>query len=229
MQVFRSRQRRNQAIMTAAVLLAVSGALFVRFRGRLDPALLDPQYLAQVLGPYGPAGIIAGQIAQVLIMPIPPVTAVVSGILYGPWLGTLYSLIGVSIGSIIGLVLARRYGRPFVEAMVSDELMDRFDEFTEKTGYLPIIIVYVLPGFPDDVIVLLVGLTTLDLRWLALIASIGRIPGLLLLTTTGYSIGSTRPVLFVVAATVTGLVSYLSVRYSDSIEERVRETLPAES
>lgn len=225
MQVFRSRARRNQAIIGTAALVALTVAGVVLFGDRLDPALLDPDRLATVLGPYGPAGIIIGQIVQVLVMPIPPVTAVVSGTLYGLWLGTLYSFIGVSIGTLLGLFLSRRYGRPFVEALVSEELMDRFDGFTEKTGYLPVILVFVLPGFPDDVLVLLVGLSTLDWKRLAIIATITRIPGLLLLTTTGYSLGKARPALFVAMAGLTLLISYWSVRNADNIEERVRGML----
>lgn len=225
MRVFRSEARRNQAIIGTVALAAMTVAAAVLFGDRLDPALLDPDHLATVLGPYGPVGIIAGQIVQVLVMPVPPVTAVVSGILYGPWFGTLYSFIGVSIGSLLGLGLSRRYGRPVVEALVTDELMDRFDGFTEKTGYLPIILVFTLPGFPDDVLVLLVGLTTLDWKRLAVITTVTRIPGLLLLTTTGHSIGQARPALFVAAAGLTLLVCYWSVRYTDSIEDSVRGVL----
>ncbi|EHK01835.1 hypothetical protein HRED_06807, partial [Candidatus Haloredivivus sp. G17] len=37
-----------------------------------------------------------GQIGQVILAPIPPVTAIASGTLYGPFIGAFISLIGVA-------------------------------------------------------------------------------------------------------------------------------------
>ena len=180
---------------------------------------LRPERVVEILGPYGPAGIIAGQIAQVILAPIPPVTAIASGTLYGPFLGAFISLIGATIGSVLAIYLSDRYGRPLVERFVSDENMNKFDELTQKTGYLPFIILFVLPGFPDDALCFIAGLTNLNWKKLAFIASIGRLPGILMLTTTGYSIAEANTLLFVVATVSVIVVSTLSVSYRKEIEE----------
>ena len=180
---------------------------------------LRPERVVEILGPYGPAGIIAGQIAQVILAPIPPVTAIASGTLYGPFLGAFISLIGATIGSVLAIYLSDRYGRPLVERFVSDENMEKFDELTQKTGYLPFIILFVLPGFPDDALCFIAGLTNLNWKKLAFIASIGRLPGILMLTTTGYSIAEANTLLFVVATVSVIVVSTLSVSYRKEIEE----------
>lgn len=179
---------------------------------------LDPEVLASVIGPYGPLGVIAGQILQVILAPIPPVTAVASGLLYGPVLGAFYSIIGASIGSVLGIFLSRRYGRPVVEKFVSESVMEKFDSYTERTGYLPFIILFVLPGFPDDALCFIAGLTKLDWKALAFIGSIGRLPGILMLTTTGHSIAEANILLFALSASAVGLISVLSVKYRKEIE-----------
>ena len=184
---------------------------------------LRPEKVAEILGPYGPAGIIAGQIAQVILAPIPPVTAIAAGTLYGPFLGAFISLIGATIGSVLAIYLSDRYGRPLVERFVSDENMNKFDELTQKTGYLPFIILFVLPGFPDDALCFIAGLTNLNWKKLAFIASIGRLPGILMLTTTGYSIAEANTLLFVVATVSVIVISTISVRYRKEIENIASE------
>ncbi|MFO7793802.1 MAG: VTT domain-containing protein [Candidatus Nanohaloarchaea archaeon] len=189
--------------------------------------LLSPEKVAEILGPYGPAGIIAGQIGQVILAPIPPVTAVASGTLYGPFLGAFYSIIGATIGTVIAIYVSDRYGRPLVERFVSEENMNKFDELTKKTGYLPFIILFVLPGFPDDALCFIVGLTNLDWKKLAFIASIGRLPGILMLTTTGHSIAEANTLLFIVASASVLVVSTLSVSYRKQIEAITSQRLKA--
>ena len=203
-------------------LALISGYFLLDIDFGIFAELLRPEQVAEILGPYGPLGIITGQILQVLFAPIPPVTAIASGLLYGPYLGAFISIIGASIGSIIAIYLSDRYGRPLVERFISSENMEKFDEYTQKTGYLPFILLFVLPGFPDDALCFIAGLTNLNWKKLAFIASIGRLPGILMLTTTGYSVGESNQALFIGTSIAVILVSTLSVRYRNEIEERVR-------
>lgn len=207
---------KTQKYLSGGLLLAVIYLLStLNFS---DLSIFRPERVASILGPYGPLGVILGQIAQVLIAPIPPVTAIASGLLYGPFKGAVISLIGASIGSIIAIYLSNRYGRPLVERFVSEQKMEKFDEFTHKSGYTPFIILFVLPGFPDDVLCFIGGLTNLDWKTMAFIASIGRLPGILMLTTTGHSIGQADAVLFIVSALSVAVISILSVHYRKRIE-----------
>jgi uncharacterized membrane protein YdjX (TVP38/TMEM64 family) len=52
------------------------------------------------LGIWGPVAIILLEMVQALLAPIPgQAIEAVSGYLYGPWLGTLFPMIGMAIGS----------------------------------------------------------------------------------------------------------------------------------
>ncbi len=66
-------------------------------------------------GPWGPAATILLNIAQVILAPIPgQAVGLVNGYLYGVWWGTLYSLIGVEMGTALAMWLARRFVCPFL-------------------------------------------------------------------------------------------------------------------
>ena len=182
--------------------------------------IVRPDEVVEILGPYGPLGIISGQILQVIFAPIPPVTAVASGTLYGPFTGAFISIIGASIGTVLAVYFSNRYGRPLVERVVSNEHMNRFDDLIEKSGYLPFIILFVFPGFPDDALCFIAGLTKLDWKKLAFIGSIGRLPGILMLTTTGHSIAESSRIIFIITGLSIITISFLSVRYREELETK---------
>lgn len=212
------REREDEIVLSAALIAILSILTVLRTYLDFLSILFSPEKLAELLGPYGPAGIVAGQFVQVLIAPIPPVTPVASGLLYGPWYGMILSVIGAALGSILAIILSRKYGRPLVERFVRDSVMERFDSFTEKTGYTPFLVLFIFPGFPDDALCFIAGLTKLDWKNLAIIASLGRIPGILMLTTTGYSIAEANLILFIIAFSSVAAISILSVKHRKNLE-----------
>lgn len=140
-------------------------------------------------GVFGPLVLIALQIAQVIIAPIPgPVVGAAAGYAFGVFWGTVWGFIGLTIGSTLAIVLAKLYGRPFVEDVIADETLDKFDYLADEHGFLPFFLLFLLPGFPDDAICFIAGLTDIDTKKLILMASFGRIPGLVSLTVFGNSL-----------------------------------------
>ena len=72
------------------------------------------------------------QILQVVAAPIPgEVTGLIGGYLYGPSIGTIYSTIGLTIGSWMAFVLARFFGLPLVEKAVKPSIIEKYDYFLE--------------------------------------------------------------------------------------------------
>ena len=121
------------------------------------------------------------QFLQIVVAFIPgEVVQLAAGLMYGPWLGALFILIGCVISSAVIYQLVHKLGAPFVQGMVSTEHLERFKEF-EKTGKLDIIVfvLFLIPGMPKDVFTYIVPLTDMPMgRFLAL-TNIGRIPGVL--------------------------------------------------
>jgi len=132
----------------------------------------------QSWGKWAPLVTITLHILQVLTAPIPG-TAIdaVNGLLFGPWLGTLYSMIGLLIGSVIVMLLTRKFGRPLMERFVDQSSIERIDHMVERRGSLVIFLIFLLPFLPDDAVCFLAGLTSIPILELMLLALIGRLPG----------------------------------------------------
>lgn len=169
------------------------------------------------LGVLAPVGMVFLEWLQVVIAPLPPVTMVASGYTFGMLQGSIYSFIGMSLGSITAILLGRRFGRPLVERVVSDDHLEKFHHLTEKHGLIVFTVIFLAPGFPDDVVCYLAGLTNLDLKKLALSASLGRIPTVLMLVLTGNSIAVADTGLMVATLGVFTGASFLSVKNEKKI------------
>ena len=127
--------------------------------------------------------------------PIPgQVTGFVGGFLFGPVLGAVYA----TIGCTLVFMLARRLGRPFVERFVKPRTLYRFDYFTESGGPLVLLLIFLVPIFPDDLICYIAGLIRIPIHRLVLVAFVGRIPGYAIFSLTGSGAAESNLTLVVV-------------------------------
>lgn len=189
--IFESRQKEKKLLKWTLIL----GIFFIVGYFLTQPyhyLMYDVEAMRDFINSFGvlaPVVLILMQISQVLVAPIPgPVVGAAAGYAFGVFWGTIYGFIGLAIGSTIAILLAKRYGRPFVEDILADETMDKFDYLADEHGFLPFFLLFLLPGFPDDAICFIAGLTELDTKKLLLFASFGRLPGLLSLTVFGNSL-----------------------------------------
>lgn len=126
------------------------------------------------------------QIVQVVAAPIPgEVTGFVGGILFGPWWGVVYSTIGLTIGSWIAFMLARWLGRPIVERIASRETIERYDYVMKHKGLLLAFLMFLIPGFPKDILCYILGLGHMQQRDFLIVSAAGRLLGTVLLTVGG--------------------------------------------
>jgi len=184
----------------AAVLLAMGRghglALFVQRR--------HLQALIARLGPLGPLALISLQAAQVIVAPIPgQALGLVSGYLYGTWLGAFYSMVGLTLGTALAAWLVRRWGRPVVERLLAPETLARVDRFSERLGLPLLFLVFVVPFLPDDALVLISGLTDMPLPGIVIVSFLGRLPGVVVSAWIGSSAARFSPFYWGVAIAAT--------------------------
>jgi len=157
----------------------------------------DVQEWIASYGATAPLVYIAVQIFQVVIFIVPgEVIQITGGYLFGITAGTIYSLIGITIGSGIDFYLARLLGRAFVEGVFGDKQVARFDTFTSargpQTGFF---LLFVIPGIPKDVLVYVAGISRIRFSYFLIVTMAGRLPGILGSAIIGDSVAGGRWVL----------------------------------
>lgn len=223
--VFRSRAHRRRALLAVAALVgtvaAVTGALWW-----VEPRLFDPGWVRARIaaaGPAAPAVFVLLQAAQVVLAPVPgQVLAGIGGYLFGSLLGTIYSMLGVTLGSTVVFAASRRYGRPFVARVLTEETLNRVDGFVDRYGSVGLFVAFVLPTFPDDALCTAVGLTELRYWRFLLLLLVGRTPTFLAAAFAGTSLagGDLERALAVMAGLLT--VSVLVYRFRSELSDRLR-------
>lgn len=159
------------------------------------------------LGIFGPLLYIILQAVQIVVAPIPgQVVGSVGGFLFGGW-GILWTSIGSLIGYYIVLKIARRFGRPLVEKIFKKSAVDKFDFILNGQGTaMMLFAIFLLPGFPDDLVCYLAGLTKLSIKKLMLIIFLGRIPTIVLTNYFGAGIGGDNLAMLAGIAVITVMV-----------------------
>lgn len=232
MKIFASREDRRRALLFLALVTVVFVALYVLTR-RYAPFLFDTEELREWLSGFGilaPLVFMGLQALQVVVAPIPgQVVALASGYLFGSVAGTVYSLVGVLVGSAVAFQLAKRYGRAFVEDVLHEDVVARFDGFVERVGLPGLFALVIIPGLPDDAICFLSGLTTWRLRTFLAVIAIGRLPAYVLTVYAGGELAAGRVVqgaLLLVGLVVLSVGGYYRQATIRDVIQRLEARLP---
>jgi uncharacterized membrane protein YdjX (TVP38/TMEM64 family) len=175
------------------------------------------------LGPLSFIGFIALQALQVVAAPIPgEVTGVIGGFLYGPLLGLLLSTIGLTFGSWVNFSLSKTFGRPFVDRFVSKATMEKYDYLLHHKGAFLVFVLFLIPGFPKDILCYILGLGHLTTREFLVISTVGRFGGTVLLTLGGTYLRHQQYYRFSFLVGIAIVVIFLSLVYKEKMERLFR-------
>ena len=164
------------------------------------------------------------QVLQVILAPFPgEATGFVGGYLFGAWWGLIYSSIGLTVGSIINFGIGRFLGKRYVRKLIRPARLARFDQLLRRQGALVVFLLFVFPGFPKDYLCLFLGVSKLPARVFITIATIGRIPGTLMLSLQGASVFEQNYTLFVVILGAFTLLAFGGYRYREAFYQWVEK------
>ena len=135
----------KQKIRLTCALVFIFGAALVAFNyekifpwvGFFFQVLADKEKTTEIIESFGyfaPLAFIGAQVFQVVFAPIPgEATGFLGGYLFGVLPGFLYSTAGLTAGSYLAFQLARLLEVSFVEAIVSKEVLKKFDFAARRT------------------------------------------------------------------------------------------------
>jgi uncharacterized membrane protein YdjX (TVP38/TMEM64 family) len=180
------RPKRPQ-IAARVVLLAVFLGLIIFASVKLTPSVTRlirrPEDFKVFIDSYGPVSAlvyILAQALQVVVFVIPgEIVQVAGGYIFGTGLGTLYSVAGILLGTVIGFLAARLLGYSLVKAVVSPKKLEEFDFLINNPkSEIAMFVLFLVPGIPKDSLVYISGLTPIKPLRFFLISMIARFPGL---------------------------------------------------
>src|SRR5712692_410598 len=178
------------ALLAIVVWLVVTDAPSIRFTVRL---YRDKYFLRDTVAAWGwaaPVVFIAIQAIQVIISPIPgEVTGPVGGALFGTLWGVIYSTIGLTVGTLACFWVGRKWGEPLVRPWLSDHNWNRLSFVIEAEGAILCFILYLIPGFPKDIVSYLFGISPMPFWLFAVVSTLGRIPGTWISSYFGANVG----------------------------------------
>ena len=126
------------------------------------------------------------QFLQVVILPIPSAVTVAAGAaLFGPLKGSLLSLLGILIGSLVAFLVGRYAGQRVVSWLVGKETLEKWLKKIKGKDKLLLTAMFLLPVFPDDVLCFIAGISTMSIWYFLVVILISRV---LAIFTTSYTV-----------------------------------------
>ncbi len=223
----KSKSRIALYIVLIALFLGAMAYFTIKFGPQLTKLMRDPGSLSDRLGSYGWKGVlvfIGIQILQVLVAAIPgEVIQIAGGYIYGTWFGTLYSITGILIGSVLVFFIARLLGYPLVKMLVSPEHLKKFnfminDDKSEAAMFL----LFLIPGIPKDMLTYIAGITPVKPLHFFIIITIARLPALFASSVIGSSTEKGNYVTVIILS-VAALVLFLTGLFlKDRIIDKIK-------
>lgn len=181
---------RNNVVLAAVVSACLLGILYAAWSLDLAGRLSDYDQLVETMrgdGLWSPLVCIGIQFLQVVIFAIPgEITQIAAGYVFGAWMGFVYSLVGIVLGSIFDFWFARLVGRPVVERMMGPERLERIDALLHsRKGRSALFVLFLIPGMPKDAMSYGAGLTQFGMGEFVVISGLARTPALLFSTLMG--------------------------------------------
>ena len=175
------------ALVAAACWWLLSVADYERY---LTPAVIV-RWLEEA-GPLAPLLLIVSMAGAVVIPPIPSLPLdLAAGAAFGPFLGTLYAVLGAEIGAIGAFLIARAVGREALSRYLkADAVFCQRCTDHQLMGLM--FFARLIPVFSFDVVSYGAGLTTISLRTFALATLFGMIPPTFAFTYLGSSVVSAQ-------------------------------------
>lgn len=164
------------------------------------------------------------QILQVVVAALPgEVVQIAGGYLFGTLWGSIYLIIGVTIGSIIVFGVTKLLGHRLVKIFVPQHRLEKL--YVLLTGPRPEMIIFLLfliPGLPKDILTYIGGLTPVRPGRFLPIAVLGRLPALVVSAYIGSSLEQGNLIVAIVISSVATLLFFTGLLYKDKILARWR-------
>ena len=197
------------AIVIIALVCIFVGIPLIKMAGEPDKF----REWVEAKGIWGPILYVALVIFQILIAFIPgEPLEIVAGYVFGTFKGTVLCIAAASLGSIIVLLLVRKFGKALLEIYFDKEKIEglKFLQSSEKKIVI-FLILFIVPGTPKDLLCYYGGLTDISMPLLIFICTVCRFPSIITSTIGGNALGTGEYGIAVIVFAVTAVISAIGI------------------
>jgi uncharacterized membrane protein YdjX (TVP38/TMEM64 family) len=152
----------------------------------------------------------------VAVLPIPAeIPAMLNGMVFGTVIGTVITWSGALVGAQISFELARKFGRPLSERIISKRILAQADRITISAGWPGLLVLRLIPAILFTAVNWGLGFTLVRRLTFFWTTALGILPGAIVFTATGSGLWALYlrypelfPVIAVLAALVIGWTIY---------------------
>ena len=106
------------------------------------------------------------QFLQVTFIPLPAMATTIAGtLMFGPEIASILSLLGIMLGSIVAFIIGDKCGEKVVAWIVGEKQMRKYSELIYDKGKYMFFLMMLFPLFPDDILCLIAGMSTMSYRF----------------------------------------------------------------
>ena len=169
----------SRTLLVVTVVAAVVVACYVLYYTTgLSEKFSDFSALASYIrgsGFWGVAVFIGLTVFQVVVLPIPEAVTILLGVaIFGATTSFILSVIGTIIGSLISFMLGKVFGRKLCNWMFGEDNTEKYAKIMNEKGRFLFIIMLLFPAFPDDMLCMIAGITTLSYTYFTVICLVTR-------------------------------------------------------
>lgn len=196
------------------------------------PKLTSIEKLRDYIAGFGSVAVlifIFFQFLQVVILPVPGSVSVAVGVaLFGPLRCSLFSFVGILLGSLVAFFIGRVIGYKAVCWIVGKDDLDNWLEKVKGKDYLLLSIMFLLPLFPDDILCFVAGLSSMSWPYFIIMIIITRA---ISVVTTSFSLDLIPfntwwgILIWLTIFALIGIAFWLVCKYSDKIDKFIKEKL----
>lgn len=162
----------KRLIIVSIILVVFIGIIAALYYGTgLHKQLQDIEALKETINSYENRNIsrliyVMINFLLTTIIPITNIPTILAGaVVFDRFLAANLANIGVLLGSIVSFFVGRHLGRKTVAWIVGEDNLVKYLDLAKGRENLVIFLILLLPGFPDDIICMIAGLTKMKWRF----------------------------------------------------------------
>ena len=202
--------------------LSIAGFLFIKYN------FSDVDLIKQWIDEHYFLGMLVMALiscVQVIIAFIPgELVEIAAGYAFGPYIGSLVCVVGIMCGSVIAILLARKFGRRLVESLYPRDKIDALPILNNpsKRNTLTFLL-FLIPGTPKDLFTYVVGLTEMSIPLYIALTMFARFPSIIMSTFGGDALGDNKIIKAAIMFIITGIISGVGYLIYKAIQKKHNE------